>query len=69
MLLCATAPSVVSDELTGITTSPVGSVVNTTVTQAVVPASVVAPDIADINMFATSLSWFIKVMSALSIAL
>ena len=54
--LTETEPSVISDELTGITTSAVGSDVSIIVNVAVVPASEVLPDTADTAILAISLS-------------
>ena len=51
-----TVPSVISDDITGITTSAVGSESNTIVNVAVAPASEVSPDTADTIIFAISLS-------------
>ena len=64
-----TAPSVVSEELTGITTSAVGSDVSTIVNVAVVPDSAVVPDIDDATISATSSSVLVATTSSLSISL
>ena len=65
----AKVPSVVSDELTGITTSLVGSDVSTIVNVAGAPDSVVVPDIDDATIPATLSSVLTTIRSCTSMVL
>jgi len=61
-------PSVMSEELSGMVTSAVGSEVNTMVNVAVVPASEVSPEIADTTMLAVSLSILVDLFAGNHVA-